>query len=152
MASESQNNAEICIEEDSLDHENTKANNTQVKNKYEAEDSAARTAAADTETKAAAIDITVETEAEVQVKSTTSNTESAETSDTRVKTAENKTVKQADGGNCWSFMAAILPTQGLTLNIDNGSYYANLPADMKTGWIKIGSTWNYFDTSGRMLI
>lgn len=154
MASESQNNAEICIEEDSLDHENTRANNTQVKNKYEAEDSAARAAAADTETKATAIDTAVKTEAEVQVESAASNTETktAETTAARVKTAENKTIKQAYGGNCWSFMAAILPTQGLTLNIDNGSYYANLPADMKTGWIKIGSTWNYFDTSGRMLI
>lgn len=90
MAGESQNSAEICIEEDSSDHENTKADNTKVKNKYETEDSEA--------------------------------------------------------------MAAILPAQGLTLNIDTGFYYVNLPADMKAGWIKIGSTWNYFDTSGRMLI
>lgn len=175
MAGESQNNAEICIEEDPLDLKNTKANNTQVKNRYEAEDSAAadteteiaarditveteavqaESAAVNTETKAAARDIAVENEAEVQVKSVAGNTETeaAETSGTRAKTAENKTIKQTYSDNCWSFMAAILPTQSLTLNIDNGSYYANLPTDIKVGWIKIGSTWNYFDTSGRMLI
>ena len=112
MADESQSNAEICIEEDLLDLKDTKADDDQVKNKYE-----------------------------------------AESTDTKVKTAESKAGKQTqNSSNVNSFLTASLPSQGLTLNIDTGFYYVNLPADMKAGWIKIGSTWNYFDTSGRRLI
>jgi hypothetical protein len=109
MADESQSNAEICLEEDLLDLKDTKADDDQVKNKYE-----------------------------------------AESTDTKVKTAESKAGKQTqNSSNVNSFLTASLPSQGLTLNIDTGFYYVNLPADMKAGWIKIGSTWNYFDTSGR---
>ena len=112
MADESQSNAEICLEEDLLDLKDTKADDDQVKNKYE-----------------------------------------AESADTKVKTAESKAGKQTQSSNnVNSFLTASLPSQGLTLNIDTGFYYVNLPADMKAGWIKIGSTWNYFDTSGRRLI
>ena len=112
MADESQSNAEICIEEDLLDLKDTKADDDQVKNKYE-----------------------------------------AESTDTKVKTAESKADKQTQSSsNVNSFLTASLPSQELTLNIDTGFYYVNLPADMKAGWIKIGSTWNYFDTSGRRLI
>ena len=112
MADESQSNAEICLEEDLLDLKDTKADDDQVKNKYE-----------------------------------------AESTDTKVKTAESKAGKQTqNSSNVNSFLTAFLPSQGLTLNIDTGFYYVNLPADMKAGWIKIGSTWNYFDTSGRRLI
>ncbi len=112
MADESQSNAEICLEEDLLDLKDTKADDDQVKNKYE-----------------------------------------AESTDTKVKTAESKAGKQTqNSSNVNSFLTASLPSQGLTLNIDTGFYYVNLPADMKAGWIKIGSTWNYFDTSGRRLI
>ena len=112
MADESQSNAEICIEEDLLDLKDTKADDDQVKNKYE-----------------------------------------AESTDTKVKTAESKADKQTqNSSNVNSFLTAYLPSQGMTLNIDTGFYYVNLPADMKAGWIKIGSTWNYFDTSGRRLI
>ena len=112
MADESQSNAEICLEEDLLDLKDTKADDDQVKNKYE-----------------------------------------AESTDTKVKTAESKAGKQTqNSSNVNSFLTAYLPSQGLTLNIDTGFYYVNLPADMKAGWIKIGSTWNYFDTSGRRLI
>ena len=112
MADESQSNAEICLEEDLLDLKDTKADDDQVKNKYE-----------------------------------------AESTDTKVKTAESKAGKQTqNSSNVNSFLTASLSSQGLTLNIDTGFYYVNLPADMKAGWIKIGSTWNYFDTSGRRLI
>ncbi len=152
MANESQINAQVCLEEDSSDLENTKTNNDQVENKYEAQAPAVRTAANDSRNEVAAVDVAAEAEPGTQVKSAAGNIESeaAETTDTRVKEAENKKIKQAYGDNDGTSMDAFCPKQSLTLDIDTGFYYVNLPADVKVGWIKIGSTWNYFDTSGRM--